>query len=229
MAPNAGIAPRAEGILMKRTTALPALGLGLLLTALACGPREPVTEAATDMDLNGAGVDAELAPAMDTLPEPGTTSDAGRPGRALAELTGAPGSGVSGSVSVMDGPGGARISVRVSGVESAGNHGLHLHETGDCSAPHFESAGEHFDPDAAPHACPPTTPRHRGDLGNLEIAANGEGELEQTTELLTAAEGPSSVVGRAIVLHSGPDDCATQPSGDSGDRLACGTFERVNE
>ena len=106
---------------------------------------------------------------------------------------------------------------------------IHLHEVGTCTPPDFKSAGDHFNPHGAQHACSPTTPRHPGDLGNIEIAESGEGHLELETDMLTVADGPSSVIGRAVVLHAGKDDCTTQPSGDSGDRLACGVFERVTD
>jgi Cu-Zn family superoxide dismutase len=146
---------------------------------------------------------------------------------ARANLTGAPGSGISGTVEVTERTGGVGVTAHVTGVKQTGPLGFHLHEVGACTPPDFESAGEHFNPGGAPHACSPTSPRHAGDLGNLEVAAGGEGHLDLETDLLTVVDGPASVVGRAVVLHAGKDDCTTQPSGDSGDRIACGVFERV--
>lgn len=110
------------------------------------------------------------------------------------------------------------------GVDGAGAHGIHVHETGECSAPDFKSAGGHFNPKGTDHACPPTSPRHAGDFGNIEIAADGTGHLEETTDLITVTPGETSVVGKAVILHGGADDCTSQPSGAAGPRLACGVI-----
>jgi Cu-Zn family superoxide dismutase len=189
----------------------------LLAALLACSPREDLAEAA----LPDAGADA-VAAAAEPAPE---AADANRVG-ARAALQGPPGSGVSGSVEVTDAPGGAQFAIHVRGV-APGRHGLHVHAAGTCDPPDFESAGDHYDHTGSPHACPPASPRHAGDLGAIGVAESGEGHLELTTDLLTAAAGPSSVVGHAVILHAGDDDCTTQPAGDSGERLACGVFESV--
>jgi Cu-Zn family superoxide dismutase len=117
--------------------------------------------------------------------------------------------------------GSVQISAELHGVAADGMHGFHLHENGECSAPDFTSAGGHFNPDGVDHACPPTTPRHAGDFGNVEISG-GAGSLDASSDLLTVNAGPRSVVGHAVILHGGEDDCATQPSGDAGPRYACG-------
>jgi Cu-Zn family superoxide dismutase len=142
-----------------------------------------------------------------------------------ATLQGAPeDTDFSGTVTITPEGNGVRIVAHVSGVDKDGKHGFHVHETGDCShgegGKHFTSAGGHFNPAGAEHACPPTEPRHAGDLGNIEVTG-GTGHLETTTTLLTLT-GPNSVVGKAIILHAGEDDCKTQPTGNAGDRLACG-------
>ena len=129
--------------------------------------------------------------------------------------------GVSGSVTITKEAGGVKIVADVSGVKTDGKHGFHIHENGQCEhSDHFKSAGGHFNPAHVDHACPPTDPRHAGDLGNIEITG-GKGHLELTSTQLSL-DGPNTVVGKAFILHAAADDCKTQPTGNAGDRLACG-------
>jgi Cu-Zn family superoxide dismutase len=119
---------------------------------------------------------------------------------------------------------GVQVGVAVEGL-APGAYGVHVHEHGDCSAPDFSTAGGHFNPKGAPHACPPTEPRHAGDLGNIEVGADGSGLLTLTTADISVDVGPTAVKGLAIILHGHEDDCVTQPSGGSGQRLACAIIE----
>lgn len=106
-----------------------------------------------------------------------------------------------------------------------GTHGLHIHEVGDCSAADFTSSGGHFNPGGVPHAGPMDAERHAGDLGNIEIGADGTGSIELSSDLITLAAGAeSSIVGRAVILHEGADDLVSQPTGDAGGRIACGVI-----
>jgi Cu-Zn family superoxide dismutase len=139
---------------------------------------------------------------------------------ASGTLRAKPGSGVSGEVTLVENFDVVKVTVEVHGAEP-GLHGIHIHEKGDCSAPDFSSAGGHFNPTGAPHACPPTEPRHAGDLGNIEIGADGSGRIEVTTDLITVSPGDRSVVGRALIVHRDADDCTSQPAGESGMREAC--------
>lgn len=120
--------------------------------------------------------------------------------------------------------GGVRVEVHIENAPP-GVHGLHVHETGDCSAPDASSAGGHFNPGGMPHAAPSDTSRHAGDLGNITIEANGTGHLELVTDLLTVRPGPNSVVGKAVIFHEKADDLKTQPTGDAGGRLGCGVVQ----
>jgi superoxide dismutase, Cu-Zn family len=148
---------------------------------------------------------------------------------AVAELQGREGTEITGTVSFTELPDGEiQVVAHVENVPGEpGLRGIHLHETGDCSAPDFMSAGDHFDPNDHPHGGPGDSERHAGDFGNIEIDQGGHGELTLTTELLTVHQGPRSVLGRAVILHERRDDLETQPTGDAGGRVACGVVEEL--
>ncbi|HKV07864.1 MAG TPA: superoxide dismutase family protein [Thermoanaerobaculia bacterium] len=195
--------------------------LMVLFVAAACS-KKPDEEGGASVERRGGPAPAE---APSSTPPPA----ARRAGpSATATLQGAPGdTDFTGTVTFADdGSGGLRVMADLAGVDTPGKHGFHVHETGECShdaagGKHFSSAGGHFNPAGVEHACPPTDPRHAGDLGNIEVGANGAGHMEMTTTGLSLS-GPNSVVGKAILLHAGEDDCKTQPTGNSGDRIACG-------
>lgn len=153
--------------------------------------------------------------------EPSATTG---PSTATATLQGAPGDDISGTVTFHATDDGVHLVAEVQGVDGAGKHGFHVHENGQCDhegEKHFTSAGGHFNPTGAEHACPPTEPRHAGDLGNIEVGANGSARMELAVTGLSLS-GPNSLIGKAIILHANEDDCKTQPTGNAGDRLACG-------
>jgi Cu-Zn family superoxide dismutase len=190
---------------MRKRSVLWCVGLTAALALTACG--RPAEEAMEP--------EATATPAIDATPAPRM---------AAAQLSGP--AGVSGVVNFTEVPGGIQVVTRVEGA-SPGQHGLHVHEVGACDGPDFQSAGGHFNPTGAPHAGPMATPRHAGDLGNIEIAADGTGSADLTTDLLTLDEGANSVLGKSVIVHAGADDLTTQPTGDSGSRVACGLVERV--
>jgi len=143
---------------------------------------------------------------------------------ARAELSGAEGSAVRGSVTFRAAGGRVQVHAEVENVP-AGVHGFHLHEKGDCSAADFTSAGGHFNPAGVAHGAPDAEPHHAGDFGNITVGEDGKGSLELESNELTLDDGPTGVVGRAIILHAGEDDLHSQPTGNAGARLACGVVK----
>ena len=122
-----------------------------------------------------------------------------------------------------------RVVLEVQGLPP-GVHGVHVHAVGACEGPAFTSAGGHFNPHGREHGAlnHPRGP-HAGDLPNLTVGADGKGRLESATELMTLGAGVSSIFdgdGSAIVVHAAPDDFRTDPTGNSGARIACGVIGR---
>lgn len=110
-------------------------------------------------------------------------------------------------------------------VENApeGTHAVHLHETGDCSAEDASSAGGHWNPTGAAHGRFGENGFHLGDIGNLEVAADGTGKLTFSTEHWSiGGGGDTDIAGKAIIVHTSADDFNTQPTGNAGARIACG-------
>ncbi len=109
-----------------------------------------------------------------------------------------------------------------------GGHGLHVHAVGRCEPPDFTSAGAHFNPGGKQHGRMNPAGAHAGDLPNLVVAASGEGGLDVTTKAVTLSPGPNSVLDKAtaLVVHANPDDGKTDPTGNSGGRIACGVITK---
>ena len=149
-------------------------------------------------------------------------------GRAAIKGT-AEGSAVSGTATLAQQPEGMAISVQLSGV-SPGKHGLHIHQYGDCSDG-GNAAGGHYNPQGAPHGFVVTdgfTKAHPGDLGNIDIGADGTGILTVMVPGLSLSGGPYSVAGRAIILHEKVDDFG-QPTGNAGGRIGCGPILLIKD
>lgn len=159
---------------------------------------------------------------------PATAQGQGEPAqvtKATAELKPTEGNNVTGTVSFTTEDGGVRIVADLEGLQP-GKHGFHIHENGDCSAPDAESAGGHFNPDGSPHGAPdnPADQRHLGDMGNVEANEEGKAHYERTDQVMSL-EGDNSIVGKAVIVHSQPDDLESQPTGGAGQRLACGVIQ----
>lgn len=114
------------------------------------------------------------------------------------------------------------VTAHVAGL-TPGTHGFHIHEKGDCSAPDGMSAGGHFNPGGQPHGHPHKGPHHAGDMPMLETDAYGNARLVAVLPGLTL-EGANGIVDKGVIVHAAPDDFKTQPTGNSGARMACGVI-----
>lgn len=114
-----------------------------------------------------------------------------------------------------------RVWGEISGLKP-GQHGFHVHEFGDCAAADGSSAGGHLAMAASQkHGSPAMAGHHTGDMGNITADTAGVAKFDQTFQVPMAVE---AVLGRGLIVHEGVDDLKTQPSGDSGKRLACGVI-----
>lgn len=166
---------------------------------------------------------AEPAPA--STPETPEETPAAAASEAQAHVALQSPSGVAGTLVLRETAEGLVVDGTITGL-SPGAHGFHVHDVGECAAPKFESAGGHFDPTKAPHAAPTAAAHHLGDLGNIEADAAGQAQVHAVVADLSLTAGAAgSVVGRSVVVHAKADDMTTQPSGASGDRIACGVIE----
>jgi Cu-Zn family superoxide dismutase len=150
------------------------------------------------------------------------------PATATVQLEATRGNTAKGVVSFEQQGAGAGTGVlmvaRVEGLKPGQAHGFHLHEKGDCGSGDGMSTGGHFNPKGHAHG-PQDGEHHAGDLPALQADAGGRAELRVTLPGLSVAPGPASVVGLGLIVHAGPDDFKTQPTGNSGARIACGVVK----
>jgi Cu-Zn family superoxide dismutase len=154
----------------------------------------------------------------------GCTAMGPGPLKAGAVLEARSGSSVTGKVDLVESGGKLRAHVELAGLAPSSEHGFHVHDKGDCSAPDASSAGGHFNPGGTAHGRAGTPPHHAGDLPSLMADAKGNVRVDLTLEGVTLAAGPNSIVGRALVVHRDKDDFTSQPAGNSGPRVACGVI-----
>ena len=146
--------------------------------------------------------------------------------KAIAALKPTAGNSATGTVTYVPQGNRVRVTAKVTGL-TPGMHGFHIHEKGDCSAADAMSAGGHFNPTNAPHGNPAAGGHHGGDMPMLEADAAGNASLDVTLDTVTLDGGASDIVGRAVIVHKDPDDYKTQPTGNSGARVACGVIARA--
>jgi Cu-Zn family superoxide dismutase len=117
------------------------------------------------------------------------------------------------------------VTAKASGL-APGGHGFHIHEKGDCSAPDGMSAGGHFNPTGKPHGSPATPDHHAGDMPMLQADASGNAILTADLDVIRIGGGAPDIVGKSIIVHKDADDFKTQPTGNSGARVACGVITK---
>lgn len=136
------------------------------------------------------------------------------------------GSNLSGNAVFTEENGEVTFTAVVDGL-SEGLHAIHLHESADCSAEDGSSAGGHWNPTKEKHGkWGDATGYHRGDIGNFKVDANGNGTVTLTTDqwCIGCDDPNKDIVGKAVVVHDGVDDFTSQPAGDAGTRVGCGSI-----
>ena len=146
------------------------------------------------------------------------------PLRATAQLQPTKGSKTFGEATFEEVEGKVHVVIYVQGLKPGREHGLHIHEAGDCSSGDGMSTKGHFNPFGKPHAHHGTTERHAGDPASLKADKGGRAKVDVMLDVITVAPGPASIVGRGLIVHADPDDYKTQPTGNAGARIACGAI-----
>lgn len=116
------------------------------------------------------------------------------------------------------------VTGEIKGLTTNTEHGFHIHEKGDLSAPDLSSAGAHFNPTGAKHGSPHSAERHAGDFGNIRSDTKGIARVDGIFDGVSL-QGTNSIVGKSVIVHAKPDDLRTDPSGNAGGRVAGGVIE----
>ena len=151
-----------------------------------------------------------------------------RPAKVVVHLKDAAGKDV-GDVIIRQHQPGVRLYLGVKGLPP-GEHAIHFHEKPSCEPPDFKSAGGHFNPTGAHHGLKNPEGPHAGDMENFTVAPNGTSGDVINDERVTLEKGkPNSLFangGTAVVIHAKADDMMSDPAGNAGDRIACGTISK---
>jgi len=194
---------------------------------------------ASALVLSACKQDAEPAatPADTATPAPAPAADPAAPppmapaaaAVATAELQPTKDSTVKGSIrfTVVDGR--LHASGDISGLKPGSEHGFHIHEKGDCSAPDGSSAGGHFNPGNAEHGSIDAPAHHGGDMPNIVADAQGNAHVDgPVSSNVNAGKGDGfDIIGRGLIVHADPDDYRSQPTGNAGARLACAVIAKA--
>jgi Cu-Zn family superoxide dismutase len=190
-----------------------------LLALAACG--------ANDMNDDAANPAAEADRAAETPAAPAAPAAApmATGATAMVELQPTAGNQTAGNLAFATVDGRIEVTGSVTGLPAGSEHGFHVHETGDCSAPDGTSAGGHFNPATTEHGRVGQGDHHAGDSDNITAGDDGVAQVRTWLEGATIGDGaPTDIVGKGVIVHAKADDYTTQPTGDAGDRLACGVI-----
>lgn len=147
--------------------------------------------------------------------------------KAIAKLSGASGSDLVGeAIFTQIDENTVNINVHIKGV-TPGEHAIHLHQNGDCSAPDATSAGGHWNPTGDDHGKrTESSDFHKGDISNIPVGENGKGMLSMDVKGWTiGGDDKSNILNKAVIIHASADDFTSQPSGAAGKRIGCGVIE----
>ena len=117
------------------------------------------------------------------------------------------------------------VSGRITGLKANSEHGFHIHEKSACGEDGM-SAGGHFNPTNKPHGNNNSMNHHAGDMPSIRADNKGEAVLNFETKGISITNADTSIMGRSVIIHRDADDYTTQPTGNSGPRLACGIITK---
>lgn len=145
---------------------------------------------------------------------------------AKATMEKASGSNVTGEANFTEEDGTVNFTLSVENL-TPGEHAVHLHEKGDCSAEDASSAGGHWNPTMKPHGKRDSGGSfHKGDIANMTVGNDGKGSMNLSIEGWSIGGADSTnIVGKSVIIHEKADDFTTQPSGNAGSRVSCGVIK----